>query len=215
MAPTLILAPQRKDPKDMRLLLVAPDETVAVPDYVTRRGERPALYYCALTTLDALGSYEAKLALHTFDLKAGQIDVMLPKDIPKAIANPDVSPIDLRLGAKWELDIFGMLALQALLWIWVARSQPENRYWFSGHATALPDFEKASAKARPVEDRDHKTPKSWWVIGKAVLWDVHRQLAEDECLQGLIPASRRNSKANRHKFVVQTIRLRFGAFAPP
>ena len=198
----------------MRLLLVAPDETVAVPDYVTRRGKRPVLYYCALTTLDALGSYEAKLALRTFDHKARQIDMMLPKDIPKALAHPDVSPIDLRPAAKWELDLFGMAALQALLWLWVARSQPEQRYWFSGHATTLPDFEEASAKARPDEDRDHVLPKHWWVIGKAVLWDVRRQLAEEECLQCLIPASRRNLKANRHKFVLQKIRLRFGAFLP-
>lgn len=202
-------------PKHMRLHLVTLDEQVTLPSQVGDLGARPALYYRALSTLIAKGSWEAKFARKIFDRKARLASLMPQEQARVLITLPDVSPVDLHWQTQWKMDLLGMTALQTLLWLWAARLQTQRTYWFSKEAKGLPEFNRHTSNPPETSVCDQSKPDNWWLYAKDLLWVVSPELDEETCFQRLIPPSRRNSSTDRHKTIVDKLRRRFCSFARP
>jgi len=199
----------------MQLHLVTPDEQLAVPSHFGNLGARPALYYRALSTLTAKGSREAEFALRIFEKKAQLASLMPQEQARVAITHPDVSPVDLHWQTQWQVDLLGMMALQALLWLWAARHQTRRTYWFSNEAKGLPEFNRHTSNPPEASVCDQFKPDSWWIYARYLLWAVNPKLDEEACLLEFIPPSRRNSSTDLHKTIVDKLRRRFCSFARP
>jgi len=202
------------------LLLVKPEAKLPVPDYVSKLGGPASRYYRALETLAALDAYEAQVALQRFKSKARAISRMpvpplLNPNLTLAvhkrnfwlgmIEGSDVCPIHLDPGKRWKLDVFGMLALQLVLWIWCSRIDPDPdrvRGLTLAHSH-LPVFEQ--------NDSAH----TWWRYAKGFLHDSSRRWCDEEGVRALIPVSCQASSATRNTYFLRKVRERFLSFAPP
>ena len=180
-----------------------PREKVVVPDYLSRLGTRPSQYFDVLTALAKHGSLEAAVALRVLDREAKAQRLQFRDDAFAAIDKDHIAPFDLGPSARWKLDAYGVVALQAVLWMWQARLHP--RLYGS-----IADYNAAHGKFS-----DETPTGRWWRICKWLLKTRLPSRGDVPELTRLIPTSCRGSAAARRKFVMRRIHQRIVGFAPP
>lgn len=203
---------------NLPLLLVEPNDDVPVPNYVKKLGGQAERYFRALETLAALDAYEAQVALRAFKSKAQDVSRMpvpplLNPNLTLAVHRRNfwlnriersrVSRIYLDSGKRWKLDLFGMLALQLILWLWHFRNCPDPGKGLPFKRCNLPVFREGNSANR------------WWKYGVALLHDTRRKWCDEERVKALIPRSCQATSVTRNTYFLRKMRERFKNFAPP
>jgi hypothetical protein len=180
-----------------------PREKVVVPDYLSRLGTRPSQYFEVLTALSKHGSREATVALRVLDREAKAARLHFRDEAFAAIDKDHIAPVDLGKSARWKLDAFGVVALQAVLWLWQARLHPRLYRSIANFAATQGKFSDETPRGR------------WWLMCKWLLKTRLPNRGDVPELARLIPTSCRGSAAARRKFVLRRIHQRIVGFAPP
>jgi len=196
------MPPQRAIYTDLRLFIVEPSKEIPVPEGVTRLGGRAECYYQGLVTLAHLGHFEAREALRIFRKKVREVLPLPPARAHEEIEGTIVAPIDLHPEKRWKLDLFGMLALQLLLWLWYARTHP------------YPQADILTKSATKLPDYDRNSVRNWLEYGRWLLHNVRPAPGNARRVRKLIPPSCRGSRAAENTYFLRCLRDRFRSFAP-
>jgi len=148
-------------------------------------GEKAAEYGCTLLALSRAGSKEAKVAYKVLQTHAAE------------------SPVEWRPTAQWEVDGFGLVALQLLLILWLAREKPA---YYGAYGVIGKNLERI----------DRQTSERWWGVALHLLYLMCRRRPPEKvpALRKLVKSKSCQTARQAHHAIIDALRRRFKSFAP-
>lgn len=167
------------------------------PSVVANLGNRAQRYASALCYLAGLGWEEAPLANDVLSTEAERLHVAYRVDGVDVLESGRLAPVTLHHAARWRLDAPGIISLQLLLHLWLAKRCPGFTSTEKDAVLQLDDF---SIRSR----------NNWWALALDLFkWAEKRPYGADVPYLWIPSSSKR-----RGWEVTRKLRDRFLAFAP-